>query len=223
MTHAQTQLPARLIAIGVLTILKRGRGESLQDCHARAAKAMRQLSLIVSKTMKILVVYYSRSGYTARVASALAAQCKGQIEQLRSVDLREGWRGYMRSAMEAITKAAPPIRLPQHKPELFDLVIIGTPVWAQNMASPVRSYLATHAARLSRVAFFCTMGGTGDARTFRELARVCGRSPQGNLALTDAEIDAGRHHGKIDQFVHALHAAESRTNGVTGVLTNERI
>jgi flavodoxin len=173
--------------------------------------------------MKILVVYYSRTGYTGRVANALAAQCKAQTEVLKPIDPPTGWRGYLRSTIEAITKATPPIRPPQHAPELFDLVVIGTPVWAQSVSSPVRSYLASHASRLNHVAFLCTMGGTGDSRAIRELTKLCGRPPRASIAMTDAEIDRGLHHKKIDQFVRTLRDAESHANDSAGVLVRERV
>jgi flavodoxin len=186
-------------------------------------RSVQQLFLMLGGTMKILVVYYSRTGYTARVASALAAQCKAQTEVLKPVDPPTGWRGYLRSTIAAITKATPPIRPPQHSPELFDLVIIGTPVWAQNVSSPVRSYLASHAGRLNRVAFFCTMGGTGDSRAIRELTRLCDRAPRAAIAMTDAEIDRGLHHAKIDQFVRTLRDAESGADDSASVLVRERV
>jgi flavodoxin len=173
--------------------------------------------------MKILIVYYSRSGYTARVANALAAQCKAQTEPLQPLRAPSGWRGYLRSVLEGATRAVPAIKPPAHVPEMFDLIIIGTPVWAQNMSSPVRSYLTLHAGRLRHVAFFCTMGGTGDARTFREMASLCGHTPHASIAMTDAEIDRGQHHAKIDQFVRTLRDAEARTHESAGVLVRERV
>ena len=44
---------------------------------------------------------------------------------------------------------------------LIDLIILGTPVWAHNMCSPMRSYITAQKERFRAIAVLCTQGGSG--------------------------------------------------------------
>jgi menaquinone-dependent protoporphyrinogen IX oxidase len=59
----------------------------------------------------------------------------------------------------------------------YDLVLIGTPIWACTMASPVRSFLQEYKEKLPRVAFFCTMGGDDASDTFSEMEDLSEKLP----------------------------------------------
>jgi flavodoxin len=152
---------------------------------------------------KVLVVYYSRSGYTRRIASEIAARCGADLDEIRDTVKRAGFWGYWRSGREALRKELPAIATATKDPAAYDVVAIGTPVWAGSIASPVRSWLAAHAGALRRVAFFCTKGGSGEPKTFAE--------PLATLMLTDAEIDRARYAARLDHFVAGVAAAAQRS------------
>jgi hypothetical protein len=85
------------------------------------------------------------------------------------------------------------------------LVVLGTPVWASHVCSPIRSYIAAHRLDLQRVAFFCTQGGgSGAAKVFREMEEICGRVPIATLAVEDRELDRDTYTAKLAQFVATL-------------------
>jgi menaquinone-dependent protoporphyrinogen IX oxidase len=152
--------------------------------------------------MRTLVVYYSRTGYTRRVAESLAHRLHADLEEIAS-NARSGPFGYVRSAIEALFALQTRIRAPQHDPSDYGLVIVGSPVWFWRLSSPVRTYLSAHRRRLSRMAFFCTMGGSGSQRVFDTMTTVSGRRPVATLALTDRDIDV-HDHGWLDAFVQAV-------------------
>ncbi len=79
---------------------------------------------------------------------------------------RLGLFGSLRSAEEAWRERPAAIEPPRRDPSSYDLIIIGTPVWAWSTSSPVRAYLTAMKARLPDVAFFCTLGASGRARVF---------------------------------------------------------
>jgi multimeric flavodoxin WrbA len=78
----------------------------------------------------------------------------------------------------------------QKNPANYDLVVIGTPVWFWSLSSPMRSWMEQNVVRRGRVAFFCTMGGSGARRVFATMARLIDRQPVATLALTDAQVDS---------------------------------
>jgi hypothetical protein len=153
--------------------------------------------------MRTLVVYYSRTGYTRRVAESLARRLDADLEQIDAAP-RPGALGYLRCALESLLKLQTAVRTPRHDPAAYGLVLVGGPVWFWGLSSPVRSYLMQRRRRLPQVAFFCTMGGSGAPRVFDSMAALAGKRPLATLALTDRDID---EHGQrwLDSFVHALH------------------
>lgn len=154
-----------------------------------------------------LVVYYSRTGITQAVASRIAAECGCDIDPIRETRTRRGLPGYLRSGYEALAGKLPPIESPARNPADYQLVILGTPVWAGRVSAPMRSYLHANAARLPRVAAFCTMGGSGGDKVLDEIAALCGKAPVARLALSDREIGGERDREKIGRFARGAAAA----------------
>lgn len=140
---------------------------------------------------RILVVFYSRSGHTEQLALQLAGLCGADTERVRDNTDRGGWLGYLRCAFEAIVGHHPRIRSCKYRPQDYDLVIIGTPVWFWNMASPVRSYLHRYRRRLTRVALFCTCGGSGGGKVFDDIEGLLGRPALARLAMKESQVGKG--------------------------------
>ena len=153
---------------------------------------------------KTLVVYYSRTGITRRVAESLAALLGGDIEEICEPRSRIGLLAILRSAGQALLKRQATITPPQKDPALYDLVIVGTPVWAWSVASPVRSYLAAQRVRLPQVAFFCTLGNTGAEPVFAQLRNLTGKCPRSLAAFKDRDVAEKRHAARLEAFARSL-------------------
>lgn len=143
---------------------------------------------------KILVVYYSRSGNTGRVAREIAAELDADCEAIVDHAERRGLRGYRRCTYEAWFGRPAQIDRPVNPIAGYDLVIVGTPIWCLSLSSPVRAFLRLHRGDIDDVAFFCTMGGSGARRVFRQMALEVGKDPRAVLALEEKRIatEAGR-------------------------------
>jgi len=152
---------------------------------------------------KVLVLYYSRSGNTQRLARAIAAALGADFEPIVETRARRGIRGWMRSGFEARTKRLTSIEPPLHELRRYDLVVLGTPTWASAPSSPVRTLVAQRGAELRSVAFFCTCAERGAEGTLRELSSLSGKAPVDVLALTEHEL-RGDYAPKLDRFVREL-------------------
>lgn len=155
-----------------------------------------------------LIVYYSRTGLTEQVAKQLAAMGGCDIEAIREDRKRTGPIGFMRSVYESVTLKQPAILAPPKDPGDYDVVILGTPVWAGHMASPMRSYIQDNRGRFNHVALFCTMGGRGGEKVLEEVAALCGQTPLKQMVLSDREIQNGQYQQKLAQLEavsHSLH------------------
>jgi len=153
---------------------------------------------------KILVVYYSRTGMARRIALELAARCGADVEQIRDPTLRTGVFGFIRCAYEAIRERLAPIAPATVDVSRYDLVVLGTPVWASHVSSPMRSFVHTHAAKLKRIALFCTQGGSGGPKVLQELATLCGKQAVATLVLREADIKGAGYASQLDGFVAAI-------------------
>lgn len=157
--------------------------------------------------MKTLVVYYSRTGHTEQVAREIASRCRADIEEIQDAGLdRSGVWGYLRSGWQALSGACPPIRKNACNPAAYDLVVIGTPVWNWSLAAPVRTYARRHAGHFRRVAFFCTEGGSGSARAFAELRRICRIPSVASITVKERELERPRHEQPMNRFLAQLTA-----------------
>ena len=156
---------------------------------------------------QILVLYYSRTGLTQTIARQVARACNADLEPIEDVTGRDGATGYVRSALEAAMHLETPIRRATRVPGDYDIVVIGTPIWFWNVASPVRTYIQRHRRQFRRVAFFCTYGGSGSARVLSDLEHLCGRPAVATLAITDADITGKRYHDRMSKFAAALRSS----------------
>ena len=151
---------------------------------------------------RTLIVYHSRTGHTKRVAQALARRLDADLDEIRIVQPLAGVAGYAMCAIEAIAGLAPALRPMHRNPAAYELVLVGTPVWFWSLASPVRSWLEAQPLK-HRVAFFCTMGGSGAGRVFATMAELAGREPVATLALLENELDRP-FEDKLDAFAKRL-------------------
>jgi flavodoxin len=157
---------------------------------------------------RILVLYYSRTGTTRRVALDIGKMLGADVAELTEATRREGILGYFRSGYEASLRRTTTL-LDLHDEALgYELVVIGTPVWAASVSSPVRTFLRAHAGKLPKLAFFATMGGRGGEQAFQQMEAEAKREPAASLALVTRDVQAGRHMDRLSNFVGELrHAA----------------
>lgn len=152
---------------------------------------------------RIMVVFFSRTGTTARIATQIAEALGADLEVIEEPSSRRGIGGYVRSAFEALAKGLPTIRT-RRDPRDYDLVVLGTPVWGGTMASPVRAYIHEHEGALARTAFFVVMGGAGGDDTLREMQMACGVSERPSCVFRQGLVEHDLHRPLLDDFVQRL-------------------
>ena len=109
--------------------------------------------------MKILVVFYSRSGKTKKVAGKISELLKCEIEEIIDMKNRKGIPGFLSAGTDANLRKLTAIKEIKNNPSLYDLVIVGTPIWSSNISTPIRTYLFLYKEEFKKVAFFCTRLG----------------------------------------------------------------
>ena len=113
---------------------------------------------------KILIVYYSLEGNTKIIAEKIASKLQADILQLKPMkDINpQGFSRYIWGGKQVITKKKPELEAFELNPEEYEMIIIGTPVWAGSFAPAVRSFIEAKIIDNKKVAIFCThRGGLG--------------------------------------------------------------
>jgi len=143
--------------------------------------------------MKILVVFYSRTGNTRRVGEEIAKNLNADIDEIIDKKKRSGIIGWLRCGKDAFFKKLTEIEN-KKRPEEYDVAIIGTPVWMGTISPAIRTYLSQN--KFNKTAFFCTCT-TDKSKTFNEMEKLSTK-PQAVLELKDREIEESKE--KINSF-----------------------
>jgi len=109
------------------------------------------------------------------------------VEEIQDKRNRMGWFGFLISGYEGATRQPAKIVPAKLDPSQYDVIIVGTPIWAGAMSSPLRAYLMKERARLPQLAFLCTCGSSGTA-AYTELQNDIGKKPLGLLELKMEQV-----------------------------------
>ena len=112
---------------------------------------------------KVLVVYYSLTGNTKLIAEAIAESINSDVLELKPVkELNaEGSMKYVWGGYQATMKKKPKLKVFDTNPLEYDLIFLGTPVWAWTYSPPIRSFLSMFDLSGKKVALWTCSAGDG--------------------------------------------------------------
>ncbi len=127
--------------------------------------------------MKVKIVFYSLEGNTKLIAEEIAKNLNGDIVELKPKKhyVNSGFKKFLWGGKSALMKETPDLEVYDNNLD-YDLIIIGTPVWAGTFAPPIRTFLKDNNLEDKRVAVFvCHAGGgaKGCFEKFKKLASKC--------------------------------------------------
>jgi flavodoxin len=108
--------------------------------------------------MKSLVVYYTRTGNAKFVAETVAATIGADIEEVVDLKKRSGPLGFINGGKDATQGKETEIGETKRSAKDYDLVILGTPVWASAPTPAIRTYIKRNELADKKVALFFTCG-----------------------------------------------------------------
>ena len=148
--------------------------------------------------MKSLVVYYSRSNITKRLAEDIAGKTGADIEEIVPKVNYQGKLGYARGVKHALSEKIIDIEETKFNPEEYDVVYIGAPVWAGKIANPTLTYIKRNEGKLNNVKFFMTAGSKDYEKGFRQLEKYS-ITPIKTFGLTTKQVKKGDY--SLDSFL----------------------
>ena len=154
--------------------------------------------------MTNLVVYYSRTGKTKKVGNLISEKLSCDMEEIFDTKKRSGILGFIKSGKDAMRKKLTTLKEIKKNPDLYDLVIIGTPIWASNMSTPIRTYVSEHKNKFKNVAFFCTESSKGGVKCFKNMEKLCDKKPIATLEINKKMVKKEIYIDKIKDFAEEL-------------------
>ena len=123
--------------------------------------------------MKKLVIYYSLEGNTRRIAETIARTIEADLLELKpKTEIpSSGFMKYFWGGKAAMMKTQPELCPMGKDVQNYDVIFIGTPVWAWTYAPPLNTFFTTHPFSQKKVALFCCHGG-GKGKIFDKMKEV---------------------------------------------------
>ena len=153
---------------------------------------------------KVLVVYYSQTGNTEKVARVIAQSLNADVEVILPVVPYDGDFGQTieRGKKELEEGNFPEIGPLALNPQDYDVIFLGYPVWFGTYAPPVETYLRSVDLSGKKIVPFCTFGSGGLDSSTRD---IVAKEPESEVlpgyGVRAARMDAMPK--EVDQFLKA--------------------
>ncbi|MFL0245597.1 flavodoxin family protein [Candidatus Clostridium stratigraminis] len=87
-----------------------------------------------------------------------------------------------------------------YNPSDYDLVIIGSPIWASRVSTPVRTYIEENKATFKRIALFCTALGDVNDKAWQDIEALCGIKSEFTLGFSRKAMKEKTYIGSIEKL-----------------------
>jgi flavodoxin len=135
--------------------------------------------------MKTLVAYYSRSGNTRFVAQKIAEGLDADLCEIVDKKNRNGKWGFLTGGYSAFREKLTEIEVTKSV-EAYDLIIVGSPVWAGKITPAIRTFLVRENVSEKKLGFFVTLGGNKPEKALKSLRKIISpKLPIEELAIID--------------------------------------
>jgi hypothetical protein len=156
---------------------------------------------------KTLVIFYSYTGTSKRLAQLLGAQLGWQLGEVVEVRSRGGMVGMLRCMADSLLRRRPRIRYEGPNTKNFESVVLISPIWFYRLSGPMRSFVADRGADLRAVAVVSVMGAKGGSNAAAEIARLMGRDPLMAASFSAREVEDGSCASRLQAIGQTVEAA----------------
>jgi len=126
--------------------------------------------------MKTAVIYYSMEGNTKYTAGKIAARLHADLIEL--IPVKEYPTGkvskYFWAGKSATFGESPRLEPYGFDQNQYDLIILGTPIWAGTFAPPLRTFIRENKLSRKMLALFASGSGGATEKCFEQLKKEAG-------------------------------------------------
>lgn len=169
------------------------RRSCLAAAAALAAGALLPAASYAADPKKAVIIYYSRSGNTAKLAEFIEARTK--LPMIR-IDVKEPYAaayGDMTDIARAEVRAGKRRELSTQIPDLsgYETVFIGSPYWWGSLSVPMATFLMDHPLDGKTIHPFITSGSSSPRGALSRIAELCPRAKMGEHFYVPGSQAAG--------------------------------
>lgn len=147
--------------------------------------------------MKILIAYYSRTKNTEKIAKKLQQELNCDLEKIDDLNQHKGIVGWIKGGYKSNRNKGCKIKKIEKNPENYDLTIIGSPVWASNIASPIITYIKNN--KFNKIACFVTCNKGGDEKAINNVEKLTSKKLMAKMSLNKKTIKNSKN--EINKFL----------------------
>lgn len=142
--------------------------------------------------MKSLVVYYSLDGHTRLIADIIASETGADTHELKPVNekTRRGFAKFFWGGKSVVFNEKPKLQEPLPDMSAYDVVFIGTPIWASSFTPPVNTFLSNITSGPRNVMLFACCSGGSVKKCFEKMkAQLTSSKILGEITFTDPTLE----------------------------------
>lgn len=162
--------------------------------------------------MKTAIVYYSLQGNIRYVAEKISEKLGADLIELIPVKAYpdKGMVKFIWGGSAVTFRKKPKLEPYKFDPADYDLVILGTPVWAGSFTPPLRTFLEDNDLTGKNIAVIVTSAGGDTAKCISSLKTASkAESFAAELSLVDPkDKPSDENEKKIDAFIGKIRASE---------------
>ena len=164
--------------------------------------------------MKTIIVYYSLEGNTEDTAKRIAAELGADLLRLEPEKAypSSGFKKFFWGGKSAVMAETPKLSPYAFDASACDRVVLGFPVWASNVAPPIRTFIKENRLDGRRIAAFACQSGAGAEKAFAKLKAALGiEALEAELILIDPKTRPSEENDrKLRQFCSKLREEPAR-------------
>ena len=167
-----------------------------------------------------LVLYSSRTNTTERVANAIQKALDCDILEVEpQTPYDEDYNSMLNRAQSELAGIRngnyPAVKTSVDNFDKYDVIFVGYPIWYGSMATPMQSFLYSHADKLKskRIALFATSGSSGISSSVSEAKALCAEATVLDQTLLVTSSMISQMDSRVTSWLNGLGAKRESHNG----------
>lgn len=147
-----------------------------------------------------LIVYYSHSGNTRKLANLIAQQIDADcLEIIPEKPYPNDYTSVVNQAKQEISRNfRPALKNAQINLNKYTTIFIGSPNWWSSIAPPIATFIDTNNLSAKKIIPFCTHGGGGFGHIPQDIKKLC---PQSKILTGLASYDSTASNTDIHKWL----------------------
>lgn len=142
--------------------------------------------------MKSLIVYYSHDGHTRFIADIIARETGADVCELKPFKStgKSGFSKFFLGGMHASLHQKPKLLNPLPDLKEYELIFIGTPVWAARFTPAVNTFISGSNLTSKKIMLFASSAGGDAGKCFEKLKnRLTGSTILSEIGFAEASSE----------------------------------